>query len=138
MPPVPLLPADYRIRVGVDVIGVDRMTRLVTDNPQIVEELFTSTELAYCLGKRRCHEHMAVRFAAKEAVLKSFGTGLGRRMRWTDVEVVRDYRGRPIVRLHGEVATWADRRGLADLDVSLAHSAGVAVAHALSVWRTCS
>ncbi len=112
------------------------MARLVTENPDIVDRLFTSGELAYCLAKRRCHEHMAVRFAAKEAVLKSFGTGLGRRMRWTDVEIEHGPRGRPGVRLHAEVAAWADRRGLADLDVSLSHSAGLAVAQALSVWRT--
>lgn len=111
------------------------MARLVTENPGIVDRLFTSRELAYCLGKRRCHEHMAVRFAAKEAVLKSFGTGLGRRMRWTDVEISHGATGRPQVRLHGEVAAWAERRGLADLDVSLAHSAGLAIAQALTVWR---
>jgi holo-[acyl-carrier protein] synthase len=56
-------------------------------------------------------------------------------MRWTDVEVAHASRGRPVVRLHGEVAAWADRRGLADLDVTLSHSAGMAVAQALTVWH---
>jgi holo-[acyl-carrier protein] synthase len=110
------------------------MARLVDENEGIVETLFTASERDYCLGKCRSAEHMAVRFAAKEAVLKAFGTGIGQRMRWTDVEIVRGIKGRPVVRLHGEVASWAARRGLADLDVSLAHSGGVAIAQALAVW----
>jgi len=118
----------------VDIVGVGRVERLVTENAGIVDVLFTERERDYCLGKRRAHEHMAGRFAAKEAVLKAFGTGIGQRMRWTDVEIVPGRRGRPEVCLHGEVAAWAKRRGLADIDVSVAHSAGLAVAQALAVW----
>lgn len=110
------------------------MARLVDENEGIVDTIFTAAERDYCRGKRRAAEHMAGRFAAKEAVLKAFGTGIGQRMRWTDVEIVRGSKGRPRVRLHGEVAAWVTRRGLADLDVTLSHSAGIAVAHALAVW----
>src|SRR5439155_25243654 len=123
-----------RLRVGVDIVGVSRVERLVTENAGIVDVLFTGREQDYCLGKRRSHEHLAGRFAAKEAVLKAFGTGIGQRMRWTDVEIVPGRRGRPEVCLHGEVAAWAKRRGLSDIDVSVAHSTGLAVAHALAVW----
>jgi holo-[acyl-carrier protein] synthase len=129
------LPADRRIRVGVDIVGVSRVARLVRENPGAVDTLFTEHEQRYCAGKRRRFEHMAVRFAAKEAVLKAFGTGIAQRMRWTDVEIVRGSRGRPRVRLHGEVARWAARRGLTDLDLSLAHSEGIAIAQALAVWQ---
>jgi holo-[acyl-carrier protein] synthase len=121
--------------VGVDVVGVQRVARLVTENDGIEHTVFSERELADCVGRRRCHEHMAVRFAAKEAVLKAIGTGLGRRMSWTDVEIVRPGRGRPEVRLHGEVAVWAERHGVAEIDVSLAHSDGIAVAQAVAVVR---
>lgn len=127
-------PRDLRIRVGVDIVGVDRVSRLVTENPDILPTLFTGRELAYCQGKRRCYEHMAGRFAAKEAILKAFGTGLGQRMRWTDVEIVNEGTGKPRVDLHGEVAAWAERQGLIDLDISLSHSGGVAIAQAVAVW----
>jgi holo-[acyl-carrier protein] synthase len=122
------------LRIGVDIVGVDRMERLVSENAGILDVLFTGREQDYCLGKRRAHDHMAGRFAAKEAVLKALGTGLGKRTRWTDVEIVSGSRGRPEVCLHGEVADWAEKRGLADVDVSVAHSAGMAVAQALAVW----
>lgn len=123
---------DPQIRVGVDIVGVDRVRRLVTENPEIVPTLFTEREIAYCTGKRRCYEHMAARFAGKEAVLKAFGTGLGQRMRWTDVEIVNEATGRPRVNLTGELAAWALRRGFDTdeerLDISLSHTDGLAIA----------
>jgi holo-[acyl-carrier protein] synthase len=111
------------------------MARLVAENPGILEALFTREESEYCLTRRRRHEHLAARFAAKEAVLKALGTGLGRRMCWTDVEIVHDMTGRPRVRLHGAVARWAERQGMVDLDVSLSHTADLAIAQALVVWQ---
>jgi holo-[acyl-carrier protein] synthase len=124
-----------RIRVGVDIVEINRVARLVERDEAIAETVFTERERAYCRSKARCYDHMAARFAAKEAVLKAMGTGLGQRMAWTDVEVVRGTAGRPQIELHGEVAAWAEQRGLADVDVSLSHSAGLAVAQAVAVWR---
>ena len=123
------------VRTGVDIVAVARVARLATEDARVLDEVFTPGELEYCRRRSSSHEHMAVRFAAKEAVLKAFGTGIGRRMRWTDVEILKERSGRPLVRLHGEVAAWAEQRGLAGIDVSLSHSAGLAVAHAVSVWQ---
>ena len=123
------------VRTGVDIVAVARVARLATEDARVLDEVFTPGELEYCRGRGRSYDHMAARFAAKEAVLKAFGTGIGKRMRWTDVEIVKERSGRPLVRLHGEVAVWARRRGLAAVDVSLAHSAGIAVAQAVSVWE---
>ena len=122
------------VRTGVDIVAVARVARLATEDARALDEVFTPAELDYCRRRRRSHEHMAARFAAKEAVLKAFGTGIGKRMRWTDVEIAKERSGRPLVRLHGEVASWARRRGLAGVDVSLSHSAGLAVAQAVCVW----
>jgi len=124
-----------RLRVGVDLVGVERLERLLAEHADLHEELFTAAELEYCRGKRRCSEHLAARFAAKEAVLKAFGTGLSQRMRWTEVEVVAERSGRPRVRLSGSVAAFAERRRLSQLDVSLTHTEGMALAHAVSVWQ---
>ena len=115
-------------------MGVSRLERMIREHPSACEELFTARELDYCRSKRRCTEHLAARFAAKEAVLKAFGTGISQRMRWTEVEVVNDRLGRPEVRLQGAVAEFARRRGLAELDVSLTHTEGLAIATAASLW----
>jgi holo-[acyl-carrier protein] synthase len=132
--------AANKLRVGVDAVGVERLRRLVEDDRSRQETLFTREELAYCRGKRRCYEHMAARFAAKEAVLKAFGTGISQRMRWTDVEVLNERTGRPLVRLDGAVAAFAERHGLRDLDLSLTHTEGLALAQAVTVWdeRRCA
>ena len=129
-------PPSTRIRVGVDIVGVQRVARLVEGRGGILDRVFSAREQEYCLGRRRRrYEHLAARFAAKEAVLKAFGTGVAARMRWTDVEIVNEASGRPRVELHGEVAALAQRRNLLDLDVSLSHSHDLAVAHAVAVWE---
>ena len=127
--------AELTLRVGVDVVGVSRIERLVRDDERRQQTLFTRRELEYCHGKRRCYEHMAARFAAKEAVLKAFGTGISQRMLWTEVEVLNERNGRPTIQLAGAVASFAERHGLADLDVSLSHAEGIAIAQAITSWR---
>jgi holo-[acyl-carrier protein] synthase len=119
--------------VGVDLVGVDRIERLLAEHPGAEAELFTEGERAYCRARRRWAEHMAARFAAKEAVLKSFGTGMAARMLWTDVEIVSARTGRPQVRLTGAVAEHARRLGVDDVDVSLSHTSGLAIAQAVAV-----
>ncbi len=127
---------DEDIRVGIDAVAVERMRRLLVDHEGYEREVFTARELAYCDAKRRRrHEHLAARFAAKEAVLKSFGTGMSRSMRFTDVEVVHGPSGRPGVVLDGAVAEFAERHGLRQLDISLTHTEGLALAQAVTVWE---
>ena len=123
----------FRIRVGIDILAVQRVSRLLRENAGIEHEVFTERELEYCNRRGRPDEHLAARFAGKEAVLKAIGTGLGRRLRWTDVEILRDAAGRPRVELHGELGSYARRAGISDVDVSLSHSGGLAVAHAAAV-----
>jgi holo-[acyl-carrier protein] synthase len=122
-----------RIRVGIDILAVERVSRLLRENAGIEDEVFTAREIEYCARRARPDEHLAARFAAKEAVLKAIGTGAARGMRWTDVEILRDRAGRPRVELHGRAAAYAGARGIRDIDVSLSHSGGLAVAQAAAV-----
>ncbi len=117
----------------MDLVSVNRFARLLREHPGAARELVTAAELAGCAGKRRRSEHLAARFAAKEAVLKALGTGLGPLMRWTDVEVTNDQAGRPLVGLGGAVAARADGCGFRDVCVSLTHTAGFAIAQAAAV-----
>jgi holo-[acyl-carrier protein] synthase len=121
------------VRSGVDLVPIARIARLVSEQPAILATIFTAREMAYCDGKRRRYEHLAARFAAKEAVLKALGTGLGTGMTWTEVEVVNEINGRPTAHLHGAVAAYATRCGLVSLDISLSHTADLAIAQAVLV-----
>ena len=121
------------VRVGVDLVHVPRLRRLLLEQPGIGGRLFTANELRACADRRNTVNRLSARFAAKEAVLKALGTGLGPRMRWLDVEIVNEPWGRPVVRLHGEVAAAGARRGARSVDISLSHTADYALAHAVIV-----
>ena len=69
------MPPSLRIRVGIDILAVERVSRLLRENAGIEDEVFTARELEYCARRARPDEHLAARFAAKEAVLKAIGTG---------------------------------------------------------------
>jgi holo-[acyl-carrier protein] synthase len=123
-----------RVRTGVDIVEVARVARLVTRYETAADRLFTPGELGYCRSRpRRCHEHMAARFAAKEAVLKAIGTGLAEGVRWIDVEVVAGDHARPTVRLGGAAA--AHTVDMVDLDISLSHTETHAIACAVALWQ---
>lgn len=111
------------------------MRRLLEGQPEIRERIFTETEISYCNARRRAMQHYAARFAAKEAVMKAFGTGLANGVQWTDVEVINAYNGRPHVVLHGAAAALGERRGLRTLEVSLSHTTDLAIAQAVAVFE---
>jgi holo-[acyl-carrier protein] synthase len=121
--------------VGVDAVGVERVRAVISVDADRRRAVFTDRELEHCSGRRREYDHLAARFAAKEAVLKAFGTGMARRMRFTDVEVINERSGRPRIVLAGAVAEFARDHGLRQLDVSLTHSDGVAMATAITAWE---
>ncbi|UWE11306.1 holo-ACP synthase [Actinacidiphila bryophytorum] len=116
------------MRTGIDLVEVARVEELMAAQSGLREQVFTPRELAYCDRRKRAGEHLAGRWAAKESVLKSLGTGMGPRMEWTDIEVVNDRGGRPRLRLYGEAEAVARSLGMHHIDLSLSHSGGLAVA----------
>ena len=124
------------MRVGVDLVRIDRVSRLLANHDSAEERLFTEGERAYCGDGPQRGERLAARFAAKEAVGKALGTGIGGTVAWTDVEVVVSPQGRPRIRLHGEAQRWAERHGLRELDVSLSHTDELAVAYVVALVST--
>jgi holo-[acyl-carrier protein] synthase len=90
--------------IGVDIIEIDRIRKLADESGErFLERVFTPGELTYAAGKHRQYQHLAARFAAKEAASKALATGWSGAFRWTDVEVVNDPTGQPRIVLHGEL-----------------------------------
>lgn len=79
------------VGIGVDIIEVDRVQKLAEKNPRFLNRVFTSEEIQYCTGKKNKHQHLAARFAAKEAFFKA----LGRKIHWTDVGIINRPSGKP-------------------------------------------
>jgi len=118
---------------GVDIIEIDRITRLRERHPErFLDRLFTPSEQAYCLEHKYPDEHFAVRFAAKEAVLKAIGTGWRNGIAWTDIQVVVEPSGRPCVRLEGLALAAAMEVGITQWLLSLSHSKTHAIASAIA------
>jgi len=124
------------IGIGVDVAEVHRVADLVERHGRrFLERVYTPRELAYCLGRRRESEHLAARFAAKEAVSKALGTGIGPRVHWRDIEVVREEIGRVHITLHGGAREVARELRITKIFVSLSHARAYAAANAVAIGR---
>lgn len=118
--------------LGVDIIEIDRMRTILERTPRFRERVFTKGERAYCDAKAQPEIHYALRFAAKEAVLKALGTGFNG-VHVTDVEVENDRYGKPRACLHGNAAELARKQGVIEMHLSLSYTHAVGVANAVAV-----
>jgi holo-[acyl-carrier protein] synthase len=117
---------------GIDMVEISRIQESVERFGQrFLDRIFTATEQAYCLRKRRSAESLAARFAAKEAGAKALGTGISRGVNWLEIEVVREPGGRPALRFHGRAAEMAASLRVTRSALSLTHTADLAMASVL-------
>lgn len=108
-----------RLAVGTDIIEIARIKRSINDfGERFLKRCYTERERAW-YGNRP--NELAARFAAKEATSKALGTGIVG-IRWQEMEVLPNRRGKPVLILHGRAADRARQLGLTDFSVSLTHS----------------
>lgn len=119
---------------GVDIVEVARIQQMLSEHgEQFLERCFTPEERVYGRDSKRYHEHLAARFAAKEAAFKALGTGLSAGLTWTDVRVVNEASGKPTLDLHRAARDLAIRIGADEWWISLSHSDTYAVASVIGV-----
>jgi len=119
------------LRAGVDMIEVERIDQaILRHGERFFERFFTKQELIDSNGRTTT---LAARFAAKEAVAKALGTGIGE-VGWLEIEILTGPRREPILRLHGDALRVSRQLGLSRWTISLSHTHehAVAVAVALS------
>lgn len=108
-----------RIAVGTDIIEIARIQRSLDDfGERFLRRVYTERERERY--STRVPE-LAARFAAKEATSKALGTGI-RGIKWREMEILGNRRGKPVLILHGDAAERAELLGLSDFSVSLTHS----------------
>lgn len=121
------------LRTGIDLIETERFR---SQRPEIRarfnDRVFTAAEQAYC---RDNEQHLAGRFAAKEAVAKALGTGIGK-ISWQDIEILNDECGAPKLILHGKAAELAEQLGLSVWSVSITHLKEYAAATAAAIGES--
>lgn len=115
---------------GIDLIEIQRLQSAVERHgDRFLERIFTSNELAE-VGKSPAS--LAARFAAKEAVAKALGSGIGP-VRWKEIEILRAPNGQPELRLYGAATQLAAERRLSTWSLSLSHSQDFAIAVAVAL-----
>ena len=118
------------LRTGVDLIEVSRIEEVVARHGKhYLERIYTPAELEQC-GKRA--ESLAGRFAAKEAVAKALGSGIGD-VSWKEIEVLGDEQNAPVLTLHGAAEKMAKEIGLTTWSVSISHSQSHSVAFVVMI-----
>jgi len=119
---------------GIDLVETARIARMLEEHAQrFLDRCFSPREQAYCnANPKRRVEHLAGRFAAKEAVLKAIGTGWRGKIAWTDIEVLRADSGQPHIELSGECRRIAADLGITRWHISISHVATHASASAIA------
>ena len=116
--------------LGVDLADVERVGRVLAKYPRFAERCFTEHEREYAFRFARPERRLAARFAGKEAVMKSMGTGW-RRIRWREIEITGG--GKPTVRMTGNAARRAEMLGVTDVLVTITHTDKDALVMAIAV-----
>ena len=129
-----LPPGGVLLGLGCDVIEVSRVRGVVErQGDRFLERVFTAEERAYCMGRANPFNHLAARFAAKEAISKCFTTGIGAEMGWKTASVYHGERHEPLVRLDEQGLALLRRVGGTHVLLTLSHTNTVAMAVAALV-----
>ena len=119
--------------IGVDIVEIDRIKNSMERyEDRFLSRIFNKQEIDYCMQKGNPAIHFAARFASKEAVVKSLGTGFSGGIKWTDIEIVNSPEsGQPSVKLHAQADEVLKKIGGSVIHLSITHSAHYAVAQAV-------
>ena len=122
------------IGTGIDIVEIGRFREAVKKwDRSFLGKIFTRNEISYSAKRRFKEQHLAARFATKEAVLKAFGDTPGTVKKWTDIEITNDKNGKPLVFLHGSAEKLRRKKGVRQVVVSMSHSKNHAVANAILI-----
>jgi|WetSurMetagenome_2_1015567.scaffolds.fasta_scaffold318384_2 holo-[acyl-carrier protein] synthase len=117
------------VGIGTDIVEIYRFKKTVTEwGKHFLEKVFTENELRYAHSRKDFIQHLAARFAAKEAVAKAISTGWSKGFRWKDVEIQNELSGKPSVTLFGRMKELLNNQ---HIFISLSHSETVVVAFAV-------
>lgn len=122
------------LRQGIDLVECDRIASMLRRHgSRFTERVLTTAERERAARLRNPTQFISGRWAAKEAIMKMIGTGWRGQIAWTDMEVLPDELGQPIVTLTGETAKIAERLGLSSVTISITHTKQHAAASAIGI-----
>ena len=117
---------------GIDIIEISRIKNAVLRwKDSFLKRIFTENEINYSQAKKFSYQHLAARFAAKEAVLKAIGDSSIHQINLREVEVLNDESGKPFIRLSGAAKKIKEKKKISDIIISMSHTHKLAVANAI-------
>ena len=117
---------------GIDLVETARIARAIERQGEaFLKRVFTDAERTYCESRGNSAGSYAARWAAKEAVAKALGCGIGADASLVEIEVIREASGQPVIKLHGTTAASAARMGVTEVRISLTHTEHYAAAFAV-------
>ena len=120
--------------IGTDIVEVLRIAQMIERHGELfLNRVYTPREIEYCSARRAANQHYAGRWAAKEAILKAFGTGWARGIQWRDMEIRNDGAGKPTVALGGGARDICEQLGIGDMMISISHCRSHATAFAVAL-----
>lgn len=122
------------VGIGTDIVECVRIAKMIERHGELfLERVYTEREIMYCSVRKAATQHYAGRWAAKEAVLKTLGTGWSRGIQWTDIEVRNEPGGQPYIVLSGVAKEISTELGISTIQLSISHCRSHAVAYAIAV-----
>ncbi len=135
-PDVPRRETPAIVGVGTDIIEVLRIGKMLERHGDLfLSRVYTDDEVRYCQKRKQYLQHYAGRWAAKEAVMKTLGTGWSRGVAWRDIEVCSNPGGRPSITIRGVARDIADQLGIGEILITISHCRAYATATAIALGR---
>jgi holo-[acyl-carrier protein] synthase len=120
--------------LGTDIVECLRIAQMIERHGELfIQRVYTAHEIEYCSSRKSATQHYAGRWAAKEAVLKAIGTGWIRGISWRDVEIRNHRSGKPTIALAGGAREACEKRGIAEMLISISHCRSNATATAIAL-----
>jgi holo-[acyl-carrier protein] synthase len=124
------------VAVGTDIVEVLRIGQMIERHGEVfLNRVYTEDEIRYCQRRKEYTQHYAGRWAAKEAVMKTLGTGWSRGVGWRDIEICSSRTGAPSIVLKGAAREVAEQAGICDVLISISHCRTFATATAIAVGK---
>jgi holo-[acyl-carrier protein] synthase len=116
------------VGIGIDLVKISRIQEAVQRwDKRFLNRVFTPLEQQYCYARLDPYPHFSGRFAVKEAVFKAMGTGWRSGIRWSEIQVLNDNKGKPAVSVSGKIKQVMSDLGVTEIHVSISHDTDYAI-----------
>jgi len=124
------------VGVGTDIVEIPRIGKMIERHGEhFLQRVYTEDEIRYCQRRKESFQHYAGRWAAKEAVMKTLGTGWTRGVGWLDIEVAIKRSGQPLINIRGSAREIANHLGIGEVLISISHCRAYAMATAIALTQ---